>query len=65
MICPRSLTNIASADGTRGRPGMVMMSPQMTTTNSAPADKRTEITLLVEMFRGRVVDISAENLMVE
>jgi acetolactate synthase-1/3 small subunit len=31
----------------------------------APADKRTEITLLVEMFRGRVVDISAENLMVE
>jgi acetolactate synthase-1/3 small subunit len=27
--------------------------------------QRTEIVLLVEMFRGRVVDISAENLMIE
>jgi acetolactate synthase I/III small subunit len=31
----------------------------------APPAKRTEIALLVEMFRGRVVDISAENLMIE
>ncbi|MFO0968196.1 MAG: acetolactate synthase small subunit [Gemmataceae bacterium] len=31
----------------------------------APPEKRTEISLLVEMFRGRVVDISHENLMVE
>jgi acetolactate synthase-1/3 small subunit len=31
---------------------------------SAP-QQRTEIVLLVEMFRGRVVDISPENLMIE
>jgi acetolactate synthase-1/3 small subunit len=31
----------------------------------ADATKRNEIALLVEMFRGRVVDISAENLMIE
>ena len=32
---------------------------------SATAGQRTEITLLVEMFRGRVVDISLDTLMVE
>jgi acetolactate synthase-1/3 small subunit len=31
----------------------------------ASAEKRTEIALLVEMFRGRVVDISHENIMIE
>src|ERR1700722_7537904 len=31
----------------------------------APPEKRTEIALLVEMFRGRVVDISADNIMIE
>jgi acetolactate synthase-1/3 small subunit len=31
----------------------------------APASKRMEISLLVEMFRGRVVDIGFETLMVE
>ena len=31
----------------------------------APAEKRTEIALLVEMFRGRVVDIGLESLMIE
>ncbi len=31
----------------------------------APSEKRTEIALLVEMFRGRVVDIDHDNLMVE
>src|SRR5438067_6598855 len=31
----------------------------------ASPQQRTEIVLLVEMFRGRVVDISAENLMIE
>src|SRR6266700_1542872 len=31
----------------------------------APPEKRTEIALLVEMFRGRVVDISMDNLMIE
>ena len=31
----------------------------------APAAKRMEISLLVEMFRGRVVDIAAESMMVE
>jgi acetolactate synthase-1/3 small subunit len=32
--------------------------------NSSP-QQRTEVVLLVEMFRGRVVDISPENLMIE
>jgi acetolactate synthase-1/3 small subunit len=31
----------------------------------SPPEKRTEIALLVEMFRGRVVDIDHDNLMVE
>ncbi len=31
----------------------------------APPEKRTEIALLVEMFRGRVVDISQDNIMIE
>ena len=31
----------------------------------APPDKRAEIVLLVEMFRGRVVDISTDNMMIE
>jgi len=32
---------------------------------AAPGPKRVEITLLVEMFRGRVVDIGHDNLMIE
>src|SRR5205807_3660109 len=32
---------------------------------TSPAEKRTEIALLVEMFRGRVVDIDHDNLMIE
>ena len=32
---------IASAAGRDGRPGIVMISPQITTTNPAPADRRT------------------------
>ncbi|GIW78818.1 MAG: acetolactate synthase small subunit [Gemmatales bacterium] len=31
----------------------------------APAEKRMEIVLLVEMFRARVVDISLDNMMIE
>jgi acetolactate synthase I/III small subunit len=31
----------------------------------APAEKRVEISLLVEMFRARVVDISPDNMMIE
>jgi acetolactate synthase I/III small subunit len=31
----------------------------------APAAKRTEIVLLVEMFRGRVVDVSQNDMMIE
>jgi acetolactate synthase-1/3 small subunit len=37
----------------------------MLITVKADAAKRSEISLLVEMFRGRVVDISSETLMVE
>src|SRR6266540_834730 len=40
-IWPLPSRPIISADGTLGRPGIVMMSPQMTTMNSAPADSRT------------------------
>ena len=32
---------------------------------NAPPEKRSEIALLVEMFRGRVVDISQDNIMIE
>ena len=35
---------MALAAGTRGKPGMVMMSPQIATTNPAPADRRTSRT---------------------
>ena len=38
---PSGASSILLAAGTFGRPGMVMMSPQTTTTNSAPADSRT------------------------
>ena len=31
--------SISRAEGTLGSPGMVMMSPQIITTNSAPADE--------------------------
>src|SRR6202050_2296523 len=31
----------------------------------SPPEKRTEIALLVEMFRGRVVDISSDDIMIE
>ena len=41
---PSASIRILFAAGTRGRPGMVMISPQMATTNSAPADKRTSRT---------------------
>src|SRR5207237_228735 len=39
--------SIESAAGTRGRPGMVMISPQTATTNSAPAESRTSRTSMV------------------
>jgi hypothetical protein len=40
-ISPWSFTKILLADGARGNPGIVMMSPQIATKNSAPADKRS------------------------
>ena len=43
-ISPSSRRWIASAAGTRGRPGIVMMSPQIATTKPAPADSRTSRT---------------------
>src|SRR5688572_28504138 len=43
-ISPLALSLMLLADGTRGRPGMVMISPQMTTMNSAPADSLTSRT---------------------
>src|SRR5262249_27982372 len=42
---PSGPTSIESAAGTLGRPGMVMISPQIATTNSAPADRRTSRTV--------------------
>src|SRR5258708_2576930 len=46
-ILPSGPTSMASADGTLGSPGMVMISPQIATTNSAPADSLTSRTLIV------------------
>ena len=46
-ILPSAPTSMASAAGTFGRPGIVMISPQIATTNSAPADSRTSRTLIV------------------
>src|SRR5207302_6255161 len=46
MIFPSAPTSMLSAAGTLGRPGMVMISPQIATTNSAPADSRTSRTLM-------------------
>ena len=43
-ILPSGLMSIASAAGTFGKPGIVMISPQIATTNSAPADNRTSRT---------------------
>src|SRR6201996_8631786 len=43
-ISPSSPRVMDSAAGTRGRPGMVMMSPQIATTKPAPADRRTSRT---------------------
>ncbi len=44
-IRPSSSTSILTAAGSFGSPGMVMMSPQTITTNSAPAASRTSRTL--------------------
>ena len=40
---PASFTKMLFAAGTRGNPGMVIISPQITTINSAPADRRTSL----------------------
>src|SRR2546423_3772974 len=44
-IRPSAPTSIESAAGTLGSPGMVMISPQIATTNSAPAESRTSRTV--------------------
>ena len=41
---PSSFSFIESAAGTLGNPGIVIISPHTTTTNSAPDDKRTSRT---------------------
>src|SRR5918992_423859 len=40
-ICPCSLRRMLLAEGTLGKPGMVMISPVITTINSAPAASLT------------------------
>ena len=45
-IRPSAPTSIWSAAGTLGRPGMVMISPQIATMNSAPADSRASRTVM-------------------
>ena len=40
VIRPSSVTSMLTAAGVLGRPGMVMMLPQMTTTKPAPAARR-------------------------
>jgi hypothetical protein len=46
VIRPSSVTSMLFAAGTLGRPGMVMISPQIATTNSAPAESLTSRTLM-------------------
>ena len=43
-ITPVGVERIVSAEGARGRPGMVMISPQIATTKPAPAASRTSRT---------------------
>src|ERR1039458_702458 len=43
---PDGSTLMRAAAGTFGRPGMVMILPQMTTTNPAPADILSSLTLM-------------------
>ena len=43
-MVPSSARSMRAADGSRGRPGMVIMSPQTTTTKPAPAESRTSRT---------------------
>src|SRR5699024_9902684 len=47
VMFPSSFTSIFRAEGSRGRPGIVMMSPAMTTTKPAPADSRTSLTSMM------------------
>jgi hypothetical protein len=44
---PSSVRSILSEDGTLGKPGMVMMSPQIITMNSAPAASLTSRMLTI------------------
>src|SRR5699024_1734020 len=46
VIRPSSVTSMLTAAGVLGRPGMVMMLPQMTTTKPAPAARRTSRTFI-------------------
>ena len=48
LMRPFSSTSIFSAAGTRGRPGIVMMSPVSTTTKPAPAETFTFLTVTVK-----------------
>ena len=48
VILPSASTSMLTAAGFLGRPGMVMMLPQMTTTNPAPAARRTSRTSIVK-----------------
>ena len=43
-IWPCASSRIFAAEGRRGKPGMVMTSPQIATTKPAPADSRTSRT---------------------
>src|ERR1700724_1560055 len=45
VMRPSSVTSMLLAAGVRESPGKVMISPQIATTNSAPADSRTSRTL--------------------
>ena len=43
---PSSVNSILFADGTLGNPGIVIISPQIATTNSAPADNLASRTMI-------------------
>ena len=61
-ILPSSLTSIFSADGTFGRPGIVIISPVRTTIKPAPAESLTYLTVTLKFSGAPNFEASSEKL---
>ena len=60
LITPLLSTSIFSAAGIFGSPGMVMISPSRPTTNPAPAETLTFLTVTVKFYGAPSFDASSE-----